>query len=438
MSKKILAAVMALAVMLAMTPAVTFVSVNADTGTVTVVVENNSAYNKAAGAPYQGTFKTVKVDYTAGMTEETAVKAAMKVDTSLSAVFASGAYGDYLTEVNGLKSGDATTAKVTGASYDGWMMSVNDWFSNVGATYQTVSAGDTVTLSYSLNGGKDLGADWADTSETLSRLVPDTGAFTQTFSSAATSYTLVVPSTTVSYKLNATATNKNRQVTYKTADGKTYARNASIPVSSGNVTVVVTDYSGKTPVSKDAYFIEVTDNANVTGVTVTPNTLSLTPGKSSTLTAAVATKDNSAVEVTWKSSNEKVAIVSAETGTVAAIAPGKAVITAASKSGMKSASCTVTVAPAKASINKVRALGGGKAKVCWSKVNGASGYQIQVKKAGGSYKTAANVTKGSTVAKTISKLKAGKKYSVRIRAYKKIDSSKIYGAWSSVKTVKVK
>jgi Fibronectin type III domain. len=105
---------------------------------------------------------------------------------------------------------------------------------------------------------------------------------------------------------------------------------------------------------------------------------------------------------------------------------------------MKSAVCTVIVAPAKASIKKVSAPGSGKAKISWSKVSGASGYQIQVKKAGGKYKTAASVTKGSTVSKTISKLKAGKKYSVRVRAYKKIDSAKTYGAWSAVKTVKIK
>ena len=80
----------------------------------------------------------------------------------------------------------------------------------------------------------------------------------------------------------------------------------------------------------------------------------------------------------------------------------------------------------------------GKATVKWSNVSGESGYQIyySTKKDSGfkkvkSYK--ANTTKGSK-----SKLKSGKKYYFKVRAYKKTDSGTVYSAWSAVKSVKIK
>ncbi len=80
----------------------------------------------------------------------------------------------------------------------------------------------------------------------------------------------------------------------------------------------------------------------------------------------------------------------------------------------------------------------GKASFTWSNVAGESGYQVyySTKKDSGykkvaSYKT--NVVKGSK-----KKLKSGKKYYFKIRAYKKTASGTVYSAWSSVKSVKIK
>ena len=80
----------------------------------------------------------------------------------------------------------------------------------------------------------------------------------------------------------------------------------------------------------------------------------------------------------------------------------------------------------------------GKATVKWSNVSGESGYQVyySTKKASGykkvkSYKV--NVVKGSK-----SKLKSGKKYYFKVRAYKKTASGTVYSAWSAVKSVKIK
>ena len=80
----------------------------------------------------------------------------------------------------------------------------------------------------------------------------------------------------------------------------------------------------------------------------------------------------------------------------------------------------------------------GKATVKWSNVSGESGYQVyySTKKDSGykkvkSYKV--NVVKGSK-----SKLKSGKKYYFKVRAYKKTASGTVYSAWSAVKSVKIK
>lgn len=80
----------------------------------------------------------------------------------------------------------------------------------------------------------------------------------------------------------------------------------------------------------------------VTGVSVTPNTLSLTVGGTAQLTAAVEPENAVRKMVTWSSDNESVATVD-ETGTVTANAAGTAVITATTQEGGFTASCAVTV-----------------------------------------------------------------------------------------------
>lgn len=79
-------------------------------------------------------------------------------------------------------------------------------------------------------------------------------------------------------------------------------------------------------------------------------------------------------------------------------------------------------------------------KVKWKKnTTQTTGYQIQYS-TNSKFKGAKTVTvsKNKTTYKTISKLKAKKKYYVRIRTYKKIGSTKYYSSWSKTKTVKTK
>ena len=95
--------------------------------------------------------------------------------------------------------------------------------------------------------------------------------------------------------------------------------------------------------------------------------------------------------------------------------------------------------PKSAKIKKVKAAK--KAvSVQWKKVSGVKGYQVQVatdKKFKKNKKTA-TVKKQKTTKVTIKKLKAKKKYYVRIRTYKTVNGKKVYSSWSKVKSVKTK
>jgi hypothetical protein len=78
---------------------------------------------------------------------------------------------------------------------------------------------------------------------------------------------------------------------------------------------------------------------------------------------------------------------------------------------------------------------GKKLSLSWKKSSGATGYQIQysTKSSFSSYKTK-NVIGTSVV---LSKLTKGKKYYIRVRAYKTIGGKKFYSSWSKVKTRKI-
>jgi len=100
---------------------------------------------------------------------------------------------------------------------------------------------------------------------------------------------------------------------------------------------------------------------------------------------------------------------------------------------------TKVAKPKSASIKKVKAAK--KAiSVIWKKVSGVKGYQIQVatnKKFKKNKKTV-NIKKQKTTKTTVKKLKAKKKYYVRVRTYKIVNGKKVYSSWSKVKSVKTK
>ena len=77
-------------------------------------------------------------------------------------------------------------------------------------------------------------------------------------------------------------------------------------------------------------------------------------------------------------------------------------------------------------------------KVKWSRVKGASGYQVYMAtKKNGKYKNVKNIKSAKTTVYTKTKLKKGKKYYFKVRAYKTVGKNKIKGKWSAVKYKKL-
>ena len=78
----------------------------------------------------------------------------------------------------------------------------------------------------------------------------------------------------------------------------------------------------------------------------------------------------------------------------------------------------------------------GKLTVRWKKAAGASGYQIQY--AASRSMRGVRTVSTSALTRTLSGLKKGSTYYVRIRAYKKVSGKTYYSTWSSVKNAKIK
>jgi uncharacterized protein YjdB len=93
------------------------------------------------------------------------------------------------------------------------------------------------------------------------------------------------------------------------------------------------------------------------------------------------------------------------------------------------------IVPAKVTLSSVKSSAKKKAVVKYKKATGASGYQIAYAiKGSSSWK----YTTTTSLSKTISGLTSKKTYQIKVRAYKTIDGKTQYGAFSSIKTVKVK
>ena len=89
---------------------------------------------------------------------------------------------------------------------------------------------------------------------------------------------------------------------------------------------------------------------------------------------------------------------------------------------------TITLKKAKAGKKKIT--------VSWTKNTGVEGYEVYYK-TGKKAKTV-KITKNSITKKVIKKLKKGKKYTVKVRGYKKVNGQMVYTKWSKAKKAKVK
>ena len=143
-------------------------------------------------------------------------------------------------------------------------------------------------------------------------------------------------------------------------------------------------------------------------------------------------------DLTYTSSNKKVVTVSSY-GYVYIEGPGTATITVGIKGLPVKKSVKVTVYPKKGYLSSVKT-GKGYLKASWYRDSQASGYQVLIardSKFTKSKKSAA-ITKNSSVSKTFSKLKRKATYYVKVRSYKTVGKTKLYGAYSSAFKVKTK
>lgn len=134
----------------------------------------------------------------------------------------------------------------------------------------------------------------------------------------------------------------NKNVTWSSSNTNVASVSGGVvtAIGAGSATITVTTVDG----SKTATCsVTVTDSTvHVTGVTLSPTSLNLTIGGTSSLTTTVSPNNATNKNVNWSSSNENIATVS-DSGTVTAVAAGNAVITVTTIDGEHTATCSVTV-----------------------------------------------------------------------------------------------
>ncbi|MDD2376114.1 MAG: Ig-like domain-containing protein [Clostridia bacterium] len=139
------------------------------------------------------------------------------------------------------------------------------------------------------------------------------------------------------------ASNKNVNWSSNSSSIATVSSNGTITgVSQGTAIITVESASGE---YTDTCVVTVTPNfIAVTGITVTPETMNLNVGETSSASATVSPSNANNVLVNWSSNSSSIATVSSN-GTITGVSQGTAVITAKSVDGEYTDTCTVTVIP---------------------------------------------------------------------------------------------
>ncbi len=285
------------------------------------------------------------------------------------------------------------------------------------------------TLKYNATGVKP-GQYTLNVTDKSSKYVPFSTSFTLTTDNVVAVYNnnVKAPALVAAKDVQADDfTNFVKNIQKVSVNGKEYA-------ASGKGAVKLINADGTLVTTADALKAEGTYNIVVTA-TGYNKTLEFTYTNKSDTTATkpsdatTATKPSDATTAT-KPSDATTATKPSDATT----ATKPAATTTATKPAVKPVK-KVTV---KKQTAKVKA-GKKKLTVTWKKDKNVSGYQIKIatKK---NFKGAKTYTVKSykTYKKVIKKLKAKKKYFVKVRAYKTVGKSKVYGAYSAVRSCKVK
>ncbi|MGN0140856.1 MAG: leucine-rich repeat protein, partial [Roseburia sp.] len=109
-----------------------------------------------------------------------------------------------------------------------------------------------------------------------------------------------------------------------------------------------------------------------------------------------------------------------------------------SKNGTASKIVSAKPVPATPKISSVKNSAAKTATVKWEQVSGASGYEVyRATSKDGKYSKVKTIGSGKTISYKNTKLSKGKTYYYKVRAYRTVNGKKIYGSYSSVKSVKI-
>ena len=256
MSKRILALLLALVMLLGLLPAGALAAEpeNGSLGKVHVIVENTTAakdqdLGSAGTCPWDGRLVETDVEMEAG---DNGITLVAKAVTAAGYAVLDGDdrtvddKSAYIASINGLAGGDYTVGE-----YNGWMCTLNGWFTSSGLNaYQAgtgIVDGDEIRMVYSMDGGPDVGCNWNDPSTALTSMNISGGTLSPAFASDVTQYTLTLDAGSKAVTLSSVQKDKSMQVrTYK---GTTYDaaqagltrgdRKATINVAAGDTLLVV-------------------------------------------------------------------------------------------------------------------------------------------------------------------------------------------------------
>ncbi|MCD8077090.1 MAG: metallophosphoesterase [Lachnospiraceae bacterium] len=240
-------------------------------------------------------------------------------------------------------------------------------------------------------------------------------------------------------------TNGDGKLTYESSneDVLTVSSKGKVTIlDSGSATITVT-------AAETATYSQATMKITVTvakaATTVKTQKITATTSYKKAYGASSFTLDattNGNGKLTYKSSKTSVATVSSK-GKVTIKGTGKTTITvtaaATSTYSKATKTITLTVVPKKQTVS-VKSTKTKQIKITWTKDTKASGYQIvyATNKSFTKNVTKVLVKSNTTTSKTIKNLTKGKKYYVKVRAYKTISGKRTYGSYSSVKSVTCK
>lgn len=203
--RRVLSALLALVLLVGLLPLGTLAEeTKTPVGSVTVIVENNTALPAPNGG--YGTWDTDATQWSGELVNTTVPLYADSttmtcIGEALAGHSVTGLESGYISEIDGLK--------------DGWMGTLNDWFTALSFDQYTVANGtlrdgDEIRMMYTVTWGADVGSVYNSSDKKLSALAVTGGTLNPTFAGAKNAYELVIGDVeSARVTLTPTAANKN-------------------------------------------------------------------------------------------------------------------------------------------------------------------------------------------------------------------------------------